>query len=889
MMEFYKLLINGTLTNSISTEFDISYDPGNGSEIAKFPKVNLQDADIAMESARICFDRGTWTNKKPKERAVYFYRLADLLIQNISRISRIEALDSGGLINRTTFDVMQSSRFIRRICNYASNEFSYREQLKRGPVMNPSSNYLVREPIGVCVSIIPWNYPLLMTIWKITMAVMMGNSIVIKPSNFTPLSALVLGELIIKARFPPGVINILPADSSIGRYLINHKYCDKISFTGNSLTGRSVIIDSADTFKRLTLELGGKSANIILEDANTELAADGALFAAFLHSGQICESGTRLFVHENKINEIIEIITKKTKEIKIGYQLDLKTKMGPVINYQRLKKIEEYVNIGMDEGAEVLIDGGIIKIDHFEAGYYYSPTIFINVKPEMRIFQEEIFGPVLCISTYKNTEEVIELANNSSYGLAAGIWTSDINYAEKIACKLKAGTVWINDWHIFHEFGPFGGFKSSGHGREFGKAGLESYCEIKHIHVGTNLDYTNKPGHRLIIQRHELPNTYEYHIPTKVVSGPDSIVRLRSEINDFDDACIMIITDSGVRKSGIVNKVEQIIGEKLVCIFDEIPPDTGIDVVNKALQIGKQKKINVIISLGGGSVIDTGKAVSYCLGTNQTAEEIIGINTLDGSRIPHYVIPTTAGSGSEATNTSVIMNKITNQKIYILDRVLYPDVAFLDPQVLISLSNEQILFSAMDIMTHSIEALTSIKANLQTNSNAFYSLELLSSNLLNFLNDRNDSKAANALQTSACLAGMAVSGAMVGLVHAMAHALGSIYGIPHGLANGLILPYVIEWNSGHEYCNSIYTQIFQRITPFHKFNEKRNLSENPLSNTIFNLLRSLNFPLTFKELNIENPDFENLSLYAFSDLAILTNMRKVTDSNEIKEIFLKAQ
>jgi aldehyde dehydrogenase (NAD+) len=345
-------------------------------------------------------------------------------------------------------------------------------------------NFVNREPLGVCGQIIPWNFPLVMACWKIAPALVTGNSIVIKPASNTSLTALELVKALEETGlFPRGVINIVTGPgATVGEEIASNPLVDKVAFTGSTEVGRRIMQLASGTVKKVTLELGGKSANIILPDADMDLAIDGALFATFFHQGQVCESGTRLLVPEKLHDEVLERLVARTAEIVVGDALDFESGMGPLVSEAQLRTVEKYVEIGKAEGARLVAGGK--RPAGLEKGYFYEPTIFADVSNEMRIAQEEIFGPVLCVIKYKDTSDAIRIANDSIYGLAGGVWSTDLPEAIDVAKKIRTGTVWINDFHLLNDVSPFGGYKQSGVGKELGMHGILEYTIAKHIHVG---------------------------------------------------------------------------------------------------------------------------------------------------------------------------------------------------------------------------------------------------------------------------------------------------------------------------------------------------------------------------------------------------------------------
>jgi aldehyde dehydrogenase (NAD+) len=347
-----------------------------------------------------------------------------------------------------------------------------------------SQNLIVREPIGVVAAITPWNFPLKMAIWKLGPALAAGNTVVLKPSEVTPVTAMELSKIIHQIGFPPGVINIIPGyGNDVGEELASNPMVDKISFTGSTAIGRRVMSLASQSLKKCTLECGGKSANIVLEDADINLAVDGALYAIFYHQGQCCEAGTRLFLPAKLHDEFLTMMIEKAKKMKIGDPKEMTTDIGPLVSAKQRDRVMEYIKSGITQGARLALGGSVPDARELKNGFFVVPTIFDQVHNSMTIAQEEIFGPVLSVITYKSESEAVALANDSIYGLGGGVWSTDKDRAMSIARQLRAGTVWINEWHLISEKAPFGGYKQSGIGREFGVEGLREFTETKHLHI----------------------------------------------------------------------------------------------------------------------------------------------------------------------------------------------------------------------------------------------------------------------------------------------------------------------------------------------------------------------------------------------------------------------
>lgn len=471
------LYINGEYVASKSGKtFDV-LDPATEDVIATVHEAGTEDVDLAVAAARKAFDEGEWTKMEPAERAHIMYTFANLLAEHQEEIAQIEALDAGKPY-KAAFedDVGGTIEHFRYYAGWATKI--------SGKTTNVSPDYVtytLHEPVGVVGQIIPWNYPLLMAAWKLGAALAVGCTIVIKPAVETPLSLLYIADLFKQAGFPDGVVNIVPGDGAVaGGAIVTHKDVDKVAFTGSTVVGKEIMRNAADQVKSVTLELGGKSPAIILEDADFEKAVQGALDGTMYNQGQNCTATTRVFVQRPIYEKVVNELEKRAKEIKLGAGLDEQTTMGPLISKKQQDRVLGYIEKGKEEGARLVTGGGTGK----EQGYFIEPTIFADVEDDMTIAREEIFGPVMSVLPFDTVEEVIQRANDSDYGLAASVWTNHIKKAHYITGKLQAGTVWVNDFGLELETMPFGGYKQSGIGREMGgDYGLMNYVEVKSVFV----------------------------------------------------------------------------------------------------------------------------------------------------------------------------------------------------------------------------------------------------------------------------------------------------------------------------------------------------------------------------------------------------------------------
>lgn len=500
MSQFYPLFIGGKKVPARSGEtFDV-INPSDGKVCATVACAGLEDLNEAVRVARETFESGVWSQVPPRQRANILFKIAGNITKRAQELAVLETTQSGGTLRRTMgSDVIQLAQQFT-ITGQILNNFPIREELPSIAWPGPSVNIVEREPVGVCGLITPWNFPMILAGWKLAPALAMGNTVVIKPASNTPLTTLLLAEIFQESGVPDGVVNVVTGPgSSIGEALVTHPGIDKISFTGSTEVGRRIMQLASHTVKRVTLELGGKSPAIVLRDADLDLVSEGALFATFLHCGQICESGTRLIVPREMQDEIVDRLVAKAETIAIGNAMDLKTGMGPVISKKQQETILNYIQQGIKEGATLVCGGGIPDLpENLSGGYYVQPTIFKNVDNNMKIAQEEIFGPVLCVIPYDTEDDAVRIANDTIYGLAAGIWSRDVTKAQNIGRKLRAGTVWINDWHMLRPDAPFGGYKQSGFGRESGYQVLFEYSQTKHIHTCMVPDVKQRSWYQLL-------------------------------------------------------------------------------------------------------------------------------------------------------------------------------------------------------------------------------------------------------------------------------------------------------------------------------------------------------------------------------------------------------
>lgn len=472
-----KMLIDGQWVEAASGKTFPVYNPATGEVMAHVAEGDKEDIDRAVRAARKAFESGPWRKMSPSERGQAIYRLANLIEQHVDEFAQLESLDNGKpLTLARAADVPLTIDHFRYMSGWAT-------KVEGNTIPMPGNyfSYTLREPIGVVGQIIPWNFPLLMAAWKLGAALAVGCTVVLKPAEQTPLSALRLGELIVEAGFPAGVVNIVPGyGETAGAALAAHDDVDKVAFTGSTEVGKLIVKAAAGNLKKVSLELGGKSPNIVLGDTEVPTAIAGAANAIFFNQGEVCSAGSRLYVQKNVFDQVVEGVAEQAKKIKVGPGFDPATQMGPLVSDEQLARVTGYLKSGVDEGAKSIVGGQ----RYGDRGYFVEPTVIVDANQDMKIVREEIFGPVVVAQPFDDLDEIAAIANNTVYGLAAGIWTRDISKAHKLAKLLRAGTVWVNCYSVFDAALPFGGYKQSGWGREMGHEVLNNYTEVKAVTIG---------------------------------------------------------------------------------------------------------------------------------------------------------------------------------------------------------------------------------------------------------------------------------------------------------------------------------------------------------------------------------------------------------------------
>jgi len=885
-MQQYKLFIDGQFTDAQSGRTFEVIDPGTEKPIAQVAEAGEADALAAIEAARRAFESGVWSGLAPRERMMKMQHFADQINHLTLRLVTMECMQSGRVMGFARSAPAVAANLLRNLSSLAATAFPWEEEiLVSGSPFARGRDRICREPYGVCVGIVPWNLPIEIASWKFAPALATGNSIILKPASNTPLTALILAEAAKAAGIPDGVFNVLAGPGTqLGNILCTHPDVDKIAFTGSTEVGRHIMKLASDTIKKVTLELGGKSANIILEDADMELAVEGACFGTFMHAGQLCESGTRVLVSSKIYDEFIEKFKKRADALRIGYSLDPLAHLGPLVSRQQLATIESYVRLGRDEGAKLVTGGRRVEVPGINGGYYYAPTIFADVNNRMRIAQEEIFGPVVCVIKFDSDEEAIAIANDSIYGLAGGVFSSSRTRAERISRNIRTGTMWINNYHVMGDYCPFGGYKQSGIGREMGVESLHEYTQIKRIHQAAFADRHTNIYFRFLSDEKKVDG-FVYGGPTSVIAGHGCLGSITREIVRLGCKRALIMTDPGVRKAGLADLVVDALGEFCVGVYDQNPPDPDLESVDAAVAAARELRADCIVSVGGGSAIDASKGVCVTLKNGGKVNDHIKIQALTEPQIPHIVIPTTAGTGSEVTQSAVLTSKALGRKLFLNDPFIIPNIAILDPRFTITLPRDMTIASGMDALTHAIEAITSIMANPICEGQALQAIRMIGENLPLVAADGHNEKARLNMQIAATMAGWAFNIAQVGLVHGMAHTVGTLYHIPHGAACGILLPKVMRFNADHA---TGKLALVAQTLGVHTRGMDLPAAALAAADEIESFLEKIGHPTCLRDVGVPEADLHTCSFHALMDLSNVFNARPVNGPEDILALFKEA-
>lgn len=479
MAQKLKMYIDGQWVDAVSGKTREIINPAKGEVIAVAADGGVEEVNRAVAAAKAAFYENGWWDTPASERARLLFEVARLLEENADQLAREETMNNGKPLREAYFDVSDAAGCFRYFAGLATKPHGQTYE-----VPDPMQAMVVREPVGVCGLIVPWNYPLLMGVWKLAPALAAGNTVVFKPAGITPLTSVRLFEIFEKAGFPPGVANlVLGPGPEVGNAIASHPDVHKVAFTGGTETGRNIMVAASGNIKKISLELGGKSPNIVFADADFETAVDYALFGIFANQGEVCSAGSRLLLEESIHDKFVSRMVEKAKKIKVGPGLSPDTEMGPLVSKSHMETVLNYIETGKKEGAVLACGGSRITAGECADGYFVEPTIFINTTPDMTIVKEEIFGPVLAVQKFKDEAEAIKMANDSVYGLAGAVFTNDAAKAHRVIRKLRAGITWINCYHPTYNEAPWGGYKQSGIGRDLGTFGYDEFTEVKQINV----------------------------------------------------------------------------------------------------------------------------------------------------------------------------------------------------------------------------------------------------------------------------------------------------------------------------------------------------------------------------------------------------------------------
>lgn len=790
------MFINGEHVDAAGGATSRLIDPGTGAAFAEVPLGDERDVEKAVSAARAAFNCGAWSGLSPAERSRIMIRFADLIEAHSGQIAMADSRSMGGTPAWVGGGLWVAANSMRNLAWYSANRFAWEEEIPvSGSVYAYGSNLIRREPIGVVAAIAPWNAPYMMALWKIAHALVTGNCIVLKPASSTPLSALIVAGLARRAGIPDGVLNVITGPGgSMGEALCLHPQVDKISLTGSSDVGKRIMSLAAGTLKRVSLELGGKSASIVCDDADLDVVVDGAIAGNFANCGQVCISASRLLVARPLYEEVLRRLERRLQDVKVGYQMMPGTKMGPLATAKQFETVRKFVEVGKREGARLVCGGAPLQVPGFEGGFYFQPTLFADVRNDMRIAREEIFGPVLVVLPFDTDDEAVAIANDSDYGLAGAVWSRDPARARAIANRIQTGTLWINEVAVLSDFSPFGGYKQSGLGREFGDEGLKSYTQSKVIYT-SNEGTANRMTFRSVLDYPPSPS-FTYYQPTRVVCGPRSIAGLANELRLLGVHRAVIITDAGLRSAGVLDEVRRAGGDRIAGIFDGVVPDPTYECAEAALGYCRSVNADGIVSLGGGSSIDAAKLTLVALSNGGSAIENMGLMRLERPLLPHVAIPTTHGTGSEVTLGAVITNGELHRKFFVADFHLIPKVAILDPTLVTGLPKTVTIGTGLDALTHAIEGLVTPAANPISTAVGLQAVRMIAEHLPRAVADGKDLEARQGMLIASTLAGIAL-GPGLGVAHAFAHTVGTLFGVHHGTGCGIGLLQAMKFNREH--------------------------------------------------------------------------------------------